>query len=139
MIIGVHVYLKMNGNGQEAVEFYRDVFEAEVVGVRTFDELPENPAFTIPEEAKNRVLHAHLNIGNTELLLSDTFPGQTVEAGTNMDACVTLQNAEKAKEVFEKLQADGEILMPLAPTDWSPAYGQVKDKFGITWQISTNS
>lgn len=121
------------------MEFYRDIFEAEVVGVRTFDELHENPAFTILEEAKNRVFHAHLNIGNTELLLSDTFSGQTVEAGTNMDACVTLQNAEKAKEVFEKLQADGEILMPLTPTDWSPAYGQVKDKFGITWQISTNS
>ncbi len=27
--------------------------------------------------------------------------------------------------------------MPLQETPWSPSFGQVKDKFGITWQIST--
>lgn len=31
----------------------------------------------------------------------------------------------------------GELIMHLQETPWSPAYGQVKDKFGITWQIST--
>ncbi|MFE4100231.1 VOC family protein, partial [Priestia sp. YIM B13484] len=27
--------------------------------------------------------------------------------------------------------------MPLQETFWSPSYGQVTDKFGVTWQIST--
>jgi PhnB protein len=27
--------------------------------------------------------------------------------------------------------------MPLQETFWSPAYGQITDKFGIEWQVST--
>ncbi|MED3816005.1 VOC family protein, partial [Priestia megaterium] len=43
-----------------------------------------------------------------------------------------------SKEVFEKLKEGGQIEMPLQETFWSPSYGQVTDKFGVTWQISTH-
>ena len=43
----------------------------------------------------------------------------------------------KSKEVFEKIQEAGEVIMLLQETPWSPSYGQLKDKFGVTWQIST--
>ena len=29
--------------------------------------------------------------------------------------------------------------MPLQETFWSPAYGQVKDKFNIEWQVTTST
>lgn len=29
--------------------------------------------------------------------------------------------------------------MPLQETFWSPLYGQVTDKFGVTWQVSTHA
>ncbi|MFC0272357.1 VOC family protein [Metabacillus herbersteinensis] len=137
MILGVQPYLRMNGNGKEAVKFYENALEAEVLGVQTYGEMPEHPEFTLPVEAKDRVMHANLRVGNTFLMLSDTFPGQPYQLGTQVDVAITLNDVEKSNEVFEKLQEGGEAVMPLQETSWSPSYGQVKDKFGITWQIST--
>ncbi|MBD8025987.1 VOC family protein [Ureibacillus sp. Re31] len=137
MILGVHAYLKMNGNGKEAVKFYEEVLEAEVLSIQTYGELPENPEFTLPEEGKNRIVHANLRIGNTFLMLSDIFPGESYEMGSQVDVAILLNDVEKSKEVFGKLAKEGKTVMPIQETFWSPSYGQVKDKYGITWQIST--
>lgn len=136
MILGVHAYLRMNGNGKEAVKFYESALDAENLGVQTYGDLPENPEFALPDEAKDRVVHAQLRIGNTFLMLSDTFPGQPYESGSQVDVAILLNEVEKSKDVFGKLQEGGEVIMPLQETPWSPSYGQVKDKYGVTWQIS---
>ncbi|MEK4299788.1 VOC family protein [Oceanobacillus sp. FSL W8-0428] len=138
MSTGVYAYITMDGTGKEAIDFYKNALDAEVSGVQTFGDLPENPEFALPDEAKNRVLHAQVQVGNTYFMLSDTFPGQPLDKGSQVNVCVTLENLEKSESVFEKLKVDGKVIMPLQETHWSPSYGQVKDKFGITWQISTN-
>lgn len=138
MPTGVYAYITMDGTGKEAIDFYKEALDAEVLGVQTFGDLPENPEFALPVEAKNRILHAQIQIGNTYFMLSDTFPGQPIETGPQVHVCVTLEDSGKSKDIFEKLQQGGKMLMPLQETHWSPSYGQVQDKFGITWQISTN-
>lgn len=137
MILSINPYLVLNGNGQEAVTFYEKSLDAKVEVRQTFGEMPENPEHPIPAEAKDRILHAHLKVGNTDLMISDTFPGQPFETGSQVTIAIRISDAEKAKEVFEKLQDGGEVIMPLQETFWSPAYGNVKDKFGVEWQIST--
>lgn len=99
--------------------------------------MPENPEFKVPAEAKERVLHAHLKVGNTDLMISDTFPGQPHQVGSQVTITIHIQNAETSQEVFGKLQDGGQVIMPLQETFWSPSYGQVKDKFGVEWQVST--
>ncbi|MEH6890561.1 VOC family protein [Bacillus sp. JJ864] len=137
MILGINPYLVTNGDGQEAVKFYEHALDAKVVSLQTFGDMPENPEFKVPAEAKDRVLHAHLKIGNTDLMISDTFPGQPQQVGSQVSIAIHIQNAEKSQEVFEKLQDGGQVIMPLQETFWSPSYGQVKDKFGVEWQVST--
>ncbi|WP_020062055.1 VOC family protein [Bacillus sp. 123MFChir2] len=137
MILGINPYVVTNGDGQEAVKFYEHALDAKVVSLQTFGDMPENPEFKVPAEAKDRVLHAHLKIGNTDLMISDTFPGQPHQVGSQVTITIHIQNAEKSQEVFEKLQDGGQVIMPLQETFWSPSYGQVKDKFGVEWQVST--
>jgi PhnB protein len=137
MILGIHPYLVLNGNGKEAVKFYEDAIDAKVVSLQTFGDLPDNPEYPTPPEAKDRVLNAHLKIGNSDLMLSDTFPGQPYPIGSQVTIAIMINNVDKTKEVFEKLQDGGKVLMPLQETFWSPAYGQVTDKFNMTWQVST--
>ncbi|MBU8690991.1 VOC family protein [Priestia megaterium] len=137
MILGIYPYLVMNGNGQEAIKFYENALDAKVIGVQTFGEMPDNPEFPIPIEAKDRVLNAHLKVGDTDLMLSDTFPGQPCPIGSQVTVTITIDNVEKSKEVFRKLNEGGQVEMPLQETFWSPSYGQVTDKFGVPWQIST--
>ncbi|WP_040983170.1 VOC family protein [Oceanobacillus jeddahense] len=138
MPTGVYAYITMDGTGKEAIDFYKNALEAKVSGVQTFGELPENPEFALPVEAKDRILHAQIQVGNTYFMLSDTFPGQPFDTGSQVNVCVTLEDAVKSKDVFDKLKTGGKVLMPLQETHWSLSYGQVQDKFGITWQISTN-
>lgn len=137
MITGIVPYLVTNGNGQEAVKFYQEALGAEVVSLQTFGDMPANPEYPLPEEAKNRVLNAQMQIGNAKLMLSDTFPGQPFQLGSQVTIALMVDNPSEAQTIFEKLQADGKVTMPLQETFWSPAYGQVTDKFGVEWQVST--
>jgi PhnB protein len=139
MITGIVPYLVTNGNGQEAVEFYKNAFGAEVISLQTFGEMPPNPEYPLPEEAKDRVLNAQLKIGNASLMLSDTFPGNPYQLGSQVTIAIMVNDAAEAKEIFEKLQVDGKVTMPMQATFWSPAYGQVTDKFGVEWQVSTEN
>lgn len=55
VVVGVHPYIITNGNGQEAVKFYEDALEAEVLELQTYADLPPNPEYPLPEEAKNLI------------------------------------------------------------------------------------
>ncbi|MBP2078018.1 VOC family protein [Oceanobacillus polygoni] len=137
MGLQINPYIMLDGRGKEAVDFYKHALGANVVGVHTYREMPESPEFQLPAEAKDRVMHAKLTLGNTELMISDIFPGQPYQLGSQLTIALIPSTADEAKDVYEKLQEGGQIIMELQETDWSPAYGQVTDKFGITWQIST--
>jgi PhnB protein len=136
MIQEINPYLVTNGNGQEAVQFYQDALGAEVLSLQTFGDMPEGDK-PLPEEAKNLLLHAHLKIGKSMLMISDTFPGSPYQVGDHLSIAIMISDSEKTKEVFSKLEEGGKVEMPLQQTFWSPLYGQVQDKFGVLWQVST--
>lgn len=51
-------YINFNGNCEEAVKFYQQALGGEVHILR-FGDAPPNPNFPpLPDEAKNRVMHA---------------------------------------------------------------------------------
>ncbi|WP_139492351.1 VOC family protein [Brevibacillus dissolubilis] len=130
-------YLVMDGNAKEAIKFYESALDAQVLYVQTFGEMPENPEFPLPAEAKERVSHATLKVGETDLMFSDSFPGQPVQSGTQVTICISTDDSEKATKIFEALQQGGQVNMPLQETFFSPAYGIVTDKYGVNFQIYT--
>ena len=135
MIKSIEVYLVTDNNGLEAVEFYKNVFDAEVVSCLTYGPaIPDTPA-----EAKNLVLNANLNINGIRMQISDNGPQFEYVQGTNMTACIQLDSAEAAKVLYDKLAADAQkIDLELQETPWSPAYGNLIDKFGMNWQINAD-
>jgi PhnB protein len=104
---------------------------------QTIGEMPENPEHPLPEEAKELVSHAMIKVGETDLMFSDTFPGQNTQSGDQVTICITSDDIEKSKQIFESLKQEGQVKMPLQETFFSPAYGIVTDKFGVTFQIFT--
>ncbi|GGB54156.1 VOC family protein [Fictibacillus barbaricus] len=137
MIVAVNPYVVTNGNGQEAVKFYEKALNAEVISMQTFGDMPEDPNHPIPSEAKDRVMNAQFKVGDTIMMLSDTFPGMPYNLGSQVNIAIHIDTVEDAKNVFEKLSEGGKVGMPLQETFWSPSYGQVTDKYGVEWQIST--
>ncbi|TWT25074.1 VOC family protein [Planomicrobium sp. CPCC 101110] len=137
MIVSIHPYLVTDGNGKDAVKFYEDALDAEIVNIQTFGDMQTNSEESVSDDVKDRILNAHLKIGTSDLMLSDSFPGQPYQLGSQVTLALTVSTVGKSKEVFGKLQEGGEVGMPLQETFWSPSYGQVTDKFGIKWQVTT--
>lgn len=137
MTLRLTPYLVMDGSAQEAIAFYEQALGAQVLFKQTFGEMPENPEYPLPEEAKNRIGHAMIRIGESDLMFSDTFPGQPVQKGNQVTICINSSDAETSKQIFDALQEGGKVNMPLQETFFSPAFGDVTDKFGVTFQIYT--
>lgn len=130
-------YLQLNGNAREAIEFYENTFGAKNLGIMTYGDLPEDPGFSPPENTKDLISHSALEIENSKIMIADTFPGYPSQEGNVVIICITLNNKNKASQIFEALGKEGQIEMPLSETGFSPAFGVVKDKFGVRFQIYT--
>lgn len=134
MIKSLEVYLVTNGNGKEAVEFYKDALNAEIISVSYFKDNVPN----CPKEHEELVMNAQLKVGNQRLMISDENPEFEYKHGYNMTACIIVDNVEDAKSIYEKLSRDAKnINLELQETFWSPAYANFEDKYGMMWQIST--
>lgn len=134
--MSVDVYLNFNGNCREAVEFYAQVFETEKPKIMTFGEMPPNPEYPLPEEAKNLIMHTRLNISGSNVMFSDVFPGMPFIEGNNITLSIVSENLDEIKSRFDNLKEGGTVGMELQETFWSKCYGQLTDKFGIGWQFN---
>jgi PhnB protein len=137
MALKLTPYIVLDGRANEAMHFYENVLGAKIVFNQSFGESPEKPEFPLPPEAKDRVMHAVIQIGESELFFSDTPPGQPSQPGDQVTLCIQTDDREKSKRIFEALSEGGKVQMPLQETFFSPAYGIVTDKFGTTFQIFT--
>ncbi|WP_010632331.1 VOC family protein [Sporolactobacillus vineae] len=138
MALSLTPYLVMNGNAGEAIQFYEKALDAKVTFKQTFSEMPANPDFPLPEAAKNLISHAMIKIGDSDLMFSDNFPGQSSStSGNQVTICITSDSKEQTGKSFDTLSEGGQVVMPLQETFFSPAYGIVTDKFGITFQFFT--
>ncbi|NJJ41973.1 VOC family protein [Paenibacillus apii] len=134
--MAVNAYLNFNGNCREAVEFYAKVFGTEKPNLMTFGEAPPNPEYPLPDEAKNLIMHAQLDIFGSHVMFSDVFPGMPFTVGSNISLALVSNDIEALKSAFAGLKEGGQVGMELQETFWSKCYGSLSDKFGVTWQFN---
>ena len=134
--MAIEVYLIFNGNCREAVEFYTKAFGSETPKIMTYGDAPPNPEFTLPEEAKNLIMHTRLTIAGSNVMLSDICPGMPVNQGNNISLTVISKNIDEIKSIFTKLKEGGTVQLEPQETFWSKCYASLTDKFGIPWQLN---
>ncbi|MFS0728217.1 VOC family protein [Paenibacillus sp. 1P07SE] len=138
MTIQLTPYLNLQGNAKEAIRFYEQALGAEVLSLVTYGEMPDMPN-TFTEELKELVAHALLRVGNSELMFSDAPAGSNIPQGKQVTICITTSSVEQSRQIFEALQEGGQVNMPFESTSFSPGFGDVTDRFGITFQVNTDS
>jgi len=131
-------YLIMDGNAQEAINFYEKALDAKVLFSQTYGQVGEDSEGKIPSDAKNLIMHATIQIGESVLMLSDTYPGYPFQSGNQVTICISTNEIEISKRFFEGLSDGGEVELPLQDTGFSPCYGKVVDKFGVLFQVFTH-
>ena len=126
-------YLFFEGRAEEAIGFYREVLGAELLMLMRFRESPE-PAQIAPG-TEEKVMHAAMRIGGATLMLSDgRCVGQPQFGGFALS--LSPPDQATAERIFAALAAGGQVVMPLGRTFWSPAFGMVTDRFGVTWMVN---
>jgi len=126
-------YLHFNGNCEEVLNAYINILDGSGQVVARFG---DNPAYPVPEEHKNRVMHASLQFDDNVIMLSDSMPGHQVIHGNGVNLSINHSDEERIRRIFAKLADGGQITMPLEKQFWGALFGQVIDKFDIRWMIS---
>lgn len=125
-------YLFFDGRCEEALEFYRQALGAEVEMMMRFQENPE-PTMT-PPGSEEKVMHASFRIGDTLLMASDgNCGGKPTFQGVSLT--ITAADVAEAERLFAALSDGGQVQMPLAETFFSPRFGMVADRFGVSWMV----
>jgi PhnB protein len=131
----IQPYLFFDGRCEEAIKFYRKALGAEVSMLVRIKDSPEPPQPGMcPPGSENKVMHAAFRVGETTLMASDgRCSGKPVFQGFSLS--LTAPNEAEAERLFAALGDGGQVQMPLAKTFFSPRFGMVADRFGVSWMI----
>ncbi|MES2458790.1 MAG: VOC family protein [Bacteroidota bacterium] len=114
----IYPCLTLKGKITEAAPFYQEVFGAGKVS-----------------QTSPYVIQIQLS-GQKFMLLND---GPQAVPNPSISFMVISETPEETTQYWEKLIGGGQVLMPLNSYDWSPKYGWVQDKYGVSWQLNTSS
>ncbi|TKI89020.1 VOC family protein, partial [Bacillus wiedmannii] len=72
MTLEIAIFLSMNGQAKEAINFYTRNLEAKNLMIVTYEELAKrDSSFKITSENKDHIAHSVLQIGNTKLIIAE--------------------------------------------------------------------
>ncbi len=132
----VQPYLFFDGRAEEAIEFYKKALGAEVNMLMRWKDMPEKPKDPgmVPPGSENKIMHASLRIGEATVMASD---GQCQGKPSFQGFALTLNAANEAEadRLFGALSDGGQVQMPLGKTFFSPRFGMVADRFGVSWMV----
>ena len=128
-------YLFFDGRCEEALNFYKKALGAEVTMLMRFKDNPEPPQpGMVPPGSENKVMHMSFRIGETTVLASDgRCLGKPSFQGFALS--LTVPNESEAERRFAALADGGQVQMPMSKTFFSPRFGMVADRFGVSWMI----
>ena len=125
-------YLHFEGQAEEAMNFYKNIFDGEITMVSRYGDAP----MPVDEDWKNKLMHARLKFDNNMIFISDGPKGYKSSKDGNIQLSVDVTDENKIDEVFNKMAEGGQVTMPLANQFWGAKFGMLKDKFGIGWMFN---
>lgn len=132
----VQPYLFFEGRCEEAIKFYKRAVGAEVLMLMRFGESPElPPPGAVPSGSEDKVMHACLRIGDTEVMASDGGCNAGSRGFQGFSLSLSIADEAEAGRVFAALADGGEVRMPLGRTFFSPCFGMLADRFGVGWMV----
>jgi PhnB protein len=133
----VQPYLMFGGRCQEAIDFYQKALGAELLMLMRFKEAPEAPPpGMMPDNWGDKVMHSAFKVGDTLVMASDgcaTGDSETKFQGVSL--ALTVANPAEAEKKFAALSQGGNVTMPLTKTFFSPSFGTLNDRFGVSWMV----
>lgn len=131
----VMAQLAFNGNCREAFDLYEKVLNGKIKVMNSLGDTRDVPLppGSSPSAAEH-IRFAALQVGDCELLGNDVPPDE-FEPMRGFNIALHTPSVAEATRIFNTLAQGGEITTPLTKVAWSPAFGQLVDRFGTPWLI----
>ena len=125
-------YLHFYGNAEEAMNFYMDIFGAQLVGIHRQSEAPAE--YQANGVNGNGIMNAFIKWENNEMMFSDV-PKEAVTFGTNNYISLTCDTEEQVDRIYASLSEGAKIQMELQDTFRGSKFASLIDKFGVAWYL----
>jgi PhnB protein len=143
MAISTTTHLNFRGDARAALEFYRSVFGGHLTAVAYGD-------FGMPKELPDadKIVFGQVAAENGFRIMAYDVPSQAPAgaepAATTRENGMTLtgerffvsvrgETAEEVSELWDKLADGADLIEKYGPSQWSPGFGMLTDRFGVTW------
>lgn len=135
----IQPYLFFDGRCEEALDFYKTALDAEIVTKMRFKDAPapvdgacDGPPG--PPPPADKIMHASFRVGKTDIMASDGM-AQGKPDFKGISLALTAPDVASADRYFTALADGGQVQMPQSKTFFSPRFGMVADRFGVTWMV----
>lgn len=151
MTIKTTTHLNFRGNARQALERYRQVFGGELFAATYAD-------FGMPKDAPgaDKIVFGQVENAEGFRVMAYDVPGSAegdaasiagstkrVHGTTVTDRTffqsVRGETLEEVRRYWDGLADGGVVIEPLAPSAWTPGFGMLTDRFGVTWVLDVQS
>lgn len=130
MTIQTTTHLNFRGQAREALDFYFSVFRGE----RTIVTYGDLGAMQGAARAEHVIWGQVASPDGFRIMAYDVQPEKPWNPGENaFYVSIRGDSPEEITLSWEKLRVGASVLQPLGPSAWSPLYGMLTDRFGVTW------
>ena len=130
--MATRLYLFFNGDCEAAFRAYAKHLGGSDVMLMSFKGAPG--ADSVGAEWQDKIMHGSMRLGDLVLMGSDAPPGR-YDRPQGFRVNLSLETPEEAQRAFDALADGGTVEMALQKTFFSPAFGQLRDRFAIPWQV----
>lgn len=119
-------------HAKEAVTYYQDVFNAELLGnIIMMEDMPgyEDSIY------KGLVAHAHLKLGDSSVYVNDQLGDHIQEMGRNIQLCISVYDEESFTEIYNKVTEKSTLERDIEDEYWGAKSFSIKDPFEIVWHV----
>lgn len=151
MTIKTTTHLNFRGTARQALELYQTVFGGQLF-VATYSDV----GMPTDVPGADKVMFGQVENENGFRVMAYDIPGQdvpdsTATAGsTHRESGATITDrtffqsvrGETLDEItgyWNGLAEGGSIIEPLAASSWTPGFGMVTDRFGVTWVLDVQT
>ncbi|OIK07473.1 VOC family protein [Streptomyces monashensis] len=125
----ITTFLMFEGDAEEAMTFYVSLFDdAEVVHITRYG--AGGPG------KEGSVQHATFSLAGQQFMCVDSPAQHDFTFTPSMSLFVQCANEAEIDRLFAALAERGTELMPLGQYGFSPRFGWVNDRFGVSWQLN---
>ena len=136
MSVTTTTHLNFRGDARAALEFYQSVFGGDLAVVTYSD------AGSVQEESEaDQVMWGQVLGGNGFHVMAYDVPSRLAYDQGENSFFVSLrgETVDEATGYWEKLAAGATVVIPMGPAGWAPAYGMLRDRFGVVWVVEVVS